>query len=451
MRPSSRPQSSNRYNRYEDNRSSRPARPRLNRETVDRAWESGAPNQHADYRPRGNNYRGQAPRDNQRGNQRDNQHNHWRDNRQQGQQGQYSRTDRAPYGNRQGNYRRFDDAGSEQRSQSRPYNSNRRNFDDRPHSDYQSRSYGSRSNYQSRNEGERSHYRGNDRPYESRSGYRDNHREQDGYQRRGNDRYERGSRDFERSDRNNRYDSNRRPPRSFDRDNRNSRPPRNDYRDSHNKQAPRNTRDTLNPRWQSRPFAQRDRDNAYPREQFEHRFPQDEQFEGDYERFNSNDGGEQHERPAREERPMRPRRPFNTTRTPQEREPEEHHVTHMPDGRVLKGSRPQQRKAAAYWTDIAHNTDDLLDGIEAAPAKQVEQPTDEVSATEGEETLASEGAETAAPEGEVTAESKPRRRAASAVSRSRNVGKAGTKKGKSPAVGADVPRPSKRGFKWPSP
>ena len=39
-------------NRNRDERSPRPARPRLNRETVDRAWESGAQQQHADYRPR---------------------------------------------------------------------------------------------------------------------------------------------------------------------------------------------------------------------------------------------------------------------------------------------------------------------------------------------------------------------------------------------------------------
>ena len=77
MRPSSREQSSNRYG---DERSPRPARPRLNRKSVDRAWESGAPSHHADYRTRSNNgNRGQAPR------------NDWRN---VGQMGNMGKTDR---------------------------------------------------------------------------------------------------------------------------------------------------------------------------------------------------------------------------------------------------------------------------------------------------------------------------------------------------------------------
>src|SRR5262245_55245336 len=41
-------------NRYREEESPRPARPRLNRDTVDRAWENGAPRRYADYRPRQN-------------------------------------------------------------------------------------------------------------------------------------------------------------------------------------------------------------------------------------------------------------------------------------------------------------------------------------------------------------------------------------------------------------
>src|SRR5260370_19079646 len=62
--PSSRNQSSGRYG---EERTPRPARPRLNRQTVDRAWESGARRDHADYRTRSNNE--QPPRSNQRRNQ----------------------------------------------------------------------------------------------------------------------------------------------------------------------------------------------------------------------------------------------------------------------------------------------------------------------------------------------------------------------------------------------
>src|SRR6266849_2573820 len=61
---SSRNQSSGRSG---EERTPRPARPRLNRQTVDRAWESGARRDHADYRTRSNNE--QPPRSNHRRNQ----------------------------------------------------------------------------------------------------------------------------------------------------------------------------------------------------------------------------------------------------------------------------------------------------------------------------------------------------------------------------------------------
>src|SRR6266566_4366746 len=61
---SSRNQSSGRYG---EERTPRPARPRLNRQTVDRAWESGARRDHADYRTRSNNE--QPPRSSHRRNQ----------------------------------------------------------------------------------------------------------------------------------------------------------------------------------------------------------------------------------------------------------------------------------------------------------------------------------------------------------------------------------------------
>src|SRR6266571_1336887 len=51
VRPLSRNSSSN---RYREEHPSRPPRPRLNREAVDRAWESGASHEHADYRTRSN-------------------------------------------------------------------------------------------------------------------------------------------------------------------------------------------------------------------------------------------------------------------------------------------------------------------------------------------------------------------------------------------------------------
>src|SRR5215470_2539240 len=49
-RPPYRGSSSN--NRYGAEQPSGPTRPRLNRTTVDRAWENGAPHRHADYKAR---------------------------------------------------------------------------------------------------------------------------------------------------------------------------------------------------------------------------------------------------------------------------------------------------------------------------------------------------------------------------------------------------------------
>src|SRR5579885_1870636 len=51
MRPTSRTTSSG---RYREEQSSRPARPRLSRDAVDRAWENGATRTYADYHPRQN-------------------------------------------------------------------------------------------------------------------------------------------------------------------------------------------------------------------------------------------------------------------------------------------------------------------------------------------------------------------------------------------------------------
>src|SRR5258708_38952409 len=111
-RPSFRKPSSGRNG---EERTPRPARPRLNRETVDRAWESGAQQQHADYRPRSNS--------------------NWRSNQQSEYSSQNGRSGGRPYGNRQdGNQdssRRFErtpNGGQGSRSQS--FDANRRNYGD---------------------------------------------------------------------------------------------------------------------------------------------------------------------------------------------------------------------------------------------------------------------------------------------------------------------------------
>jgi hypothetical protein len=477
MRPSSREQSSSRNG---DERSPRPARPRLNRETVDRAWESGAPTQHADYRTRGNNgNRGQAPRNNWNGNSQNGQNR---------QGGQYpARNNRPSYGDRPAGPRRFDGpANGNQRPSSRPFdannsnNTNRRYENNRPDSaqaPHAPHTAGPRPEHRDQS---RPSYRDQSRPYEPRPSYRDNV-QRDGFQRRNtnysdrpnssdrSDRFERGARPF---DRNNRGDVNQyggRPTRSFDRDTRATDAPGNNYRDT---RSPRNaerpeTQDTRHPRWQSRPFAQRE--SADRREQ-------PERFKGDYERFNNPE-----EKPRFAGRPShkydagKPRRYESNKPKPEKKEL---HVTPLPDGRVLKGPRPVQRKNAEFWTDIAQDTDELLDGVkevatpnEHVPATQERPTTDRVVAQEliAHDNDATQAASTddsvvaqallthdhpvvqehtVAEEGTLPTAAKPRKRAATAASRSKKA--SDKQKGTQPKTSGHVPQPSRRGFKWPT-
>ena len=45
--------------------------------------------------------------------------------------------------------------------------------------------------------------------------------------------------------------------------------------------------------------------------------------------------------------------------------PEERNVTHMPDGRVLKGTLDEQHKKAEFWTEIAQESDELVKQVES--------------------------------------------------------------------------------------
>ncbi len=381
MRPSSREQSSSRNG---DERSPRPARPRLNRESVDRAWESGAPSHHADYRTRSNNgNRGPAPR------------NDWRNDRPNGQFGQNrqggqypARNTRPSYGDRPGDGpsgpRRFDSTSngnrsyqSNQRPPSRPFNGNRPDRPDRS-------PYGnSRPDSAPRGNGGRPEYREHSRPYEQRPSYRPNE-PGGGFQRRSpgfnerperDGRYEhndRGPRQFERNTHGNASNYNgrpTRPPQGFDRD---RQAPGNNYRDTRSPRdaETREIRDTQNPRWQSRPAAQRDSVNR--REQNDLQSPAGqpgrERYKGDYEHFNgAEDKPRFAGRPSLRYEKSKPRRP--AAKKPQP-EVEERHVTPLPDGRVLKGPRPVQRKNAEFWTGIAQNANELLDTVKEVPTTQ---------------------------------------------------------------------------------
>ena len=261
-RPYSRNSSSGRNG---EERSPRPARPRLNRDTVDKAWENGARQNHPDYRAR-NTQGGQPPRDN------------WRRQQQSGQSSAYNGrnntngNNRAPYGNRP-NDRRQDNRTPNryQGSQPRPFESGMRKFDERQYNErqnYQPRPSSGDSRPQSREDTRYSNNRPPSRNYDSRH---------DDRQPRSFDRDNRQPRSFDRDDR---------QPRSFDRDDRQPRSfghaephPRGYYREKRQERASGRP-DPQNSRWQSRPqrFTPKSNDSTHPT-------PPREQFEGDYEQF----------------------------------------------------------------------------------------------------------------------------------------------------------------------
>ncbi len=417
-RPSFRNQSPN---RNRDERSPRPARPRLNRETVDRAWESGAQQQHADYRPRttGGQYRPQG-----QGQGQQQRNSGWRNtpnSQQSGYSSQNGRGGSRPSNNRQENYRdnrpgNYRDDRDRRDSRDTPRSFGRPSGD--THSPRPRPSYGpGRSDVggQQRFNGQRDSFNGPNRRGS------DNHQQ---FQDRGNQRRDVG---------------------------RNDRPIHNTYGD-------RPQRETPNPRWQSRPGDQRN--NARGPEREFNRRPNagNARFEGDYEHFEERDTRDS--LPARPARPME--RPFSGSRSPQDRpvrrfndqkgeaQPERH-ITRLPDGRVLKGPRPVQRRNAQFWTDVTKDKDELLGHVnDSKPGDETQEiPTGEVLDTPSalEEMLVMDE-----PRGEVvsdetsTGESaeetpqKRRTRIASAVARSK-------KPARSSTSGA---KPSQRGFKWPT-
>jgi hypothetical protein len=372
VRPSSRNSSSGRYG---EERSPRPARPRLNRKTVDRAWESGAGPNHADYRPRTNN-NGQASRQG------------WRRDQQAGSSpAQYSRNNRRPFGrddNRQ------------------PDRTPRGNSDNRP------RSY---------NEGARN--------FDHRRSFIDRPRRNNSYDAPRNF-------DEQRPQYGNRNQGQGYRPHGFDRDDRDGRKghtPRNFER---NNAGPRGyqQRKPQNPRWQSRPAVQRD---YAPRRYDAPRYPvQREQFEGDYERFNSYDAPPRHAGHFQDQSGRQPYR---------DEEPEERHVTRLPDGRVLKGPRPAQRRNAQFWTGISDETEALVAPIETSVVAE--------TANGHPEELESPQPAKAAPTKKAQPKAQAKPRTASAAVRGKKVSaKKSVEKAEKPR--STGPKPSQRGFKWPT-
>ncbi len=276
MRPSSRNQPPARRG---DTSAPRSGRPRLNRETVDRAWESGATRNDPNYHQRNNN--GQAPRSN------------WQQNAQSGRKpfgntrDTYEQSERNPnYRPNNPNYR------PQQNNRSRSFDTDRRPFDEQR--GQESRNYGNRDSRdgQRRPEG-RPERRDQFQPDRSRPQYgpRANNNYGGPSQRdeAGEGRYGRPPRRFNENERygrendrsHDRFERDQRPPRRYERDER----PRNGawQRDTRPQQQAWQ-REERPPRRPDRPGTGRDNPfMAQPRSY--DRNSRHAQFEGDYERF----------------------------------------------------------------------------------------------------------------------------------------------------------------------
>ncbi len=324
-RPPFRQQSSS--GRYGEEQSPRPARPRLNREIVDRAWEQGAQTQHADYRPRANNGQGRQ--------------NNWHRNQSEYSSYQNGTGEDRPYGNRR-----------------RPYDNTRNRQDN----------------------------------------YRRNGPAPQGY---------RGT-----------------PQQPFEQDRYQGRNPRNRTNGERPFQRPYDQRGAPNARRGYRSDSSRSYEDYAPGGNGE-RPPYEKRFEGDYEHFGYQNGRNQFSRSS--ERPQRGQR-YNRNEPHQPNR--ERHVTRLPDGRVLKGPRPVQRKNAQFWMEIADDTEELMQQIPEPPARD---PALEQTRADG-----------ANGKGSPAREKKPR----AAQNKDTARKKKNSLEGQQPSRG---PKPSQRGFKWPTP
>jgi hypothetical protein len=326
-------------------RSPRPGRPRLNRETVDRAWETGAQHHHADYALRD----GRGPA---------NRQNHYaRQQRQEPERNTFQRERVRKNGN----------GGSEN------YRADHRDYRNAPYHPQPNRHNGAEPRYHQRHDDrhgpdsfdERSHphsrrqrdfrsSRDIDTPYRERQqqGYQehDSHIGRNNYQERAPRHYDRFEAPTEQPQRSNgrdtRSDFNREHPFSREKGGRRFQERRPEqmkrYGQAHHYDSP-------------------EIDNAM--------------FEGDYERFTANT-----------QEPVRRVRHIDTHKRAQNRHansgPEQHHMAPLSNRHVLKGPRSQQRKQAQFWTEVSEESDELLSNIHTQEAEQ--EYTNEGSSTEGE-------------------------------------------------------------------
>lgn len=387
MRPTARNTSSG--NHYEE-RSSRPARQRLSRDAVDRAWENGATRKYADYRPRQNASTPPTQR--------------------QGRPSPAFNRSQPPYERRAYGDRREGNGASSSSFSRGEYTPQRERRPEAGPRRFNTPGYRAPGNQPGLNS---ERWTRNSAP--QRGGYREHYQDDrperfnqhaSGGPQRPHYRAEEHSRPFERSERE-----------------------RENFARGKRPGAPRPRRDTYNPRWQSRPGPQREYQNYQEsRREYSqaphrpHSRPGEAQFEGDYERF---DSYEYNERPAQN---------F------------EKQVTPLPDGRVLKGSRPWQRKQARFWTEVEEETSSLLPS--AQPRQDLPEP---VAPSPRQKTPDAKPARPRKQPAAQTGKVKTVRTArASKPGASHSKARAGKKGDGPPAAPGSVTRPSQRGYKWPT-
>jgi hypothetical protein len=408
-----------------EQRPSHTSRPRLSRETVDRAWENGATRTHADYHPRSAGQSGQPPRNNWQNRQHPAQgaegaQSHDAHNaRRQGPPSIYGRNSFQRFGQNQGEHQQRSHFGAQQRDGRPDMNTQtRRPYGPRHTDEQQGRPYGQQRPQRGgfgaphaggRNEQERPSYA----PHAHNERYQQSERGYQGQNRR-----------FERHEDN--------PRRQHD--------------------APYG-RDTYNQQRDHRSYGPNARPERAQHEQPNYRPAQ--RFEGDYEQFNQDDRRERGNRfQGRNGRNDYNERyqPRNNNETAQqygertrnqhahshqESEEDRRHTTTLSDGRVIKGSRPQQRRQARFWTEINDESHQLAQHDTHAPSRPAaeERPTNTDRAGQTAERF--QPADRPVP-----AEGKARRRPSSALKERK------LKNKKTHATTG--PRPSQRGFKWPT-
>jgi hypothetical protein len=114
--------------------------------------------------------------------------------------------------------------------------------------------------------------------------------------------------------------------------------------------------------------------------------------------------------------------------------PQERNVTRLPDGRVLKGTPDEQHRDTEFWTEIALKSDELVKQVESSHAQEV--------ATKHNANLPTATSS--------KRKTNPRTHKASESPRERKTTKAKVRQS-TPKPRSTGPKPSQRGFKWPTP